>query len=85
MKDYESKLGALADRLKTEVPSTPIQKVEPVKESFAVKEEEAQLNTWIPKSLLKRMKVHGLEHDSSLKEINIKALVFYLDTGSDHN
>jgi hypothetical protein len=82
MKDYESKIGALASRLKTEVPSTPIQKVEPVRNDFSLKEDEAQLNTWVPKTLLKRMKSHAVEQDISLKEINIKALTFYLDNQS---
>jgi hypothetical protein len=83
MKDYESKLGALASRLKTDAPATPIQKVAPVKTDFVNKDEEAQLNTWIPKPLLKRMKSHAVDNDVSLKEINIRALSYYLDNYKD--
>jgi hypothetical protein len=44
-----------------------------------LKEDEAQLNVWIPKSLLKRMKTYGVECDTSLKDISIDALNSFLD------
>jgi hypothetical protein len=80
MDGYKHKLGSLADKLKKDPPQTPIQAVHPVKLDALNKEEEAQLNTWIPKSLLKRMKSYGIEEDLSLKDINILALRFFLDT-----
>lgn len=80
MTDYKDKLGGLADKLKNDKPKTPIQEVQPVKQIAAVKEEEAQLNVWIPKALLKRVKTYGVEYDTSLKEISIDALKFFLDT-----
>ena len=79
MEDYKNKLGSLADKLKKSPPQTPIQEVHPVKADAVNKEEEAQLNTWIPKGLLKRMKSYGIDEDLSLKDINILALKFFLD------
>ena len=79
MEDYKNKLGNLADKLKKEPPQTPIQEVHPIKMDRTDKEEEAQLNTWIPKGLLKRMKSYGVDEDLSLKDINILALKYFLD------
>ncbi len=79
MQDYKSKLGNLADKLKNEQPKTPIQEVHPEKVIVVAKGAEVQLNTWIPKALLKRIKAYGLEHDLSLKDINIQALELFLD------
>ncbi|MCR8559044.1 hypothetical protein KXD93_15410 [Mucilaginibacter sp. BJC16-A38] len=79
MEEYKNKLGSLANKLKTDTPKIPIQEVHPVKAPANNKEDEAQLNTWIPKSLLKRMKSFGVDEDLSLKDINILALTFFLD------
>jgi len=79
MEEYKNKLGSLANKLKMEAPKMPIQEVHPVKPLPDEKEEEAQLNTWIPKGLLKRIKSYGIDHDLSLKDINILALTFFLD------
>ncbi|QQL50170.1 hypothetical protein [Mucilaginibacter ginkgonis] len=79
MTDYKEKLGVLADKLKKDTPKTPIQEVHPIKQTAAVKEEEVQLNVWIPKPLLKRMKSYGVEYDTSLKDISIDALSTFLD------
>ena len=79
MEEYKNKLGSLANKLKTDVPKMPIQEVHLVKPPPDEKEEEAQLNTWIPKGLLKRMKSYGIDQDLSLKDINILALKFFLD------
>ncbi|MBS1519832.1 MAG: hypothetical protein JST50_02455 [Bacteroidetes bacterium] len=78
MDNYKNKLGSLADKLKQERPKTPIQEVQPVKVEAVVKVAEVQFNNWIPKTLLKRVKAHGVEHDLSLKDINIQALELYL-------
>ena len=78
MENYKSKLGNLADKLKQERPKTPIQEVQPVKAELSAKVPEVQFNNWIPKSLLKRVKAHGVEYDLSLKDINIQALELYL-------
>ena len=82
MEDYTKKLGGLADKLKKEPPNTPIQEVHPIKIVEETKESEAQLNVWIPKSLLKKMKGYGLDHDLSLKDINIQALQSFLNIES---
>jgi len=79
MTDYKDKLGGLADKLKKDTPKTPIQEVQPIRQTAAVKEDEAQLNVWIPKALLKRVKTYGVEYDTSLKDISINALKFFLD------
>jgi hypothetical protein len=79
MEEYKNKLGSLANKLKTDAPKIPIQEVHPVKPIEEDKEEEAQLNTWIPKGLLKRVKSYGIDNDLSLKDINILALTFFLD------
>ncbi len=79
MADYKSKLGNLADKLKKEEPKTPIQEVAPVKAQPIEKEPEGQLNVWIPRKLLKKMKTHGVEEELSLKEITILALEKYLE------
>ena len=79
MTDYKDKLGGLADKLKKETPKTPIQEVHPVRQNVTAKEDEAQLNVWIPKGLLKRMKSYGVEYDQSLKDISIDALKSFLD------
>lgn len=78
MADYKSKLGGLADRLKKEEPKTPIQEVNPVKSKIADKEPEGQLNVWIPKTLLKKMKTYGVEQEKSQKDIAILALEKFL-------
>ena len=78
MENYKNKLGNLADKLKQERPSTPIQEVIPVKAAPAPNEPEVQFNNRIPKGLLKRLKTFGVEYDESLKDINIQALELYL-------
>jgi hypothetical protein len=70
---YTSKLQGFADRVKTEPVQMPVQKVTPV-EAAAEPKEEQQLNVWIPKELMKRLKVKGAETDMSLKEMVIDAL-----------
>lgn len=76
--NYKDKLGGLANKLKQERPQIPIQEVQPVKVEMALKTVEVQFNNWIPKALLKRLKAFGVEHDISLKEINIQALECFL-------
>ncbi|MGI4751594.1 MAG: hypothetical protein ACRYFB_13260 [Janthinobacterium lividum] len=78
MTDYKNKLGGLADRLKKEEPKTPIQEVSPVKNKVIDKEPEGQLNVWIPKTLLKKMKTYGVNQEKSQKDITISALEEFL-------
>ena len=79
MGSYQEKLGGLASRLKSEKPNTPIQEVHPVRQTASAKEEEEHLNVWLPKSLFKRMKAFGVEHDLFLKDISIEAITAFLD------
>ncbi|MGI4729233.1 MAG: hypothetical protein ACRYGB_11730 [Janthinobacterium lividum] len=78
MTDYKNKLGGLADRLKKEEPKMPIQEVSPVKNKVIEKEPEGQLNVWIPKILLKKMKTYGVNQEKSQKDIVILALEKFL-------
>ncbi len=84
MEDYKNKLGSLADKLKKESPKTPIQQVQPVNQE-PPKEQEVQFNNWIPRSLLKQIKTYGIEHDMSLKEINIRSLKEFLTANNKAN
>ena len=70
--EYASKLQGFAERVKTEPVQLPVQKVTPV--HITEQKEEQQLNVWIPKDLMKRLKVKGVETDRSLKEMVIEAL-----------
>ena len=74
----KNKLAGMANKLKSDKPKTPIQEVSPVKPKDINNEDTAQLNVWIPKGLIKKMKIHGLEEELSLKDITIKALEAYL-------
>lgn len=74
---FVDKLQGFADRVKTEPVQLPVQKVTPV-EPVASPKEEQQLNVWIPKDLMKRLKVKGAEADKSLKEMVTEALEQFL-------
>lgn len=79
MTDFQNRLGALADKIKSEEPALPIQEVIPVREIKAVSEAESRFNNWIPKSLKKRLKAYAVQNDISLKELSIQALEEYLN------
>ena len=74
---FADKLQSFADRVKTEPVQLPVQKVTPVEPAASPKEEQ-QLNVWIPKDLVKRLKVKGAETDQSLKEMVTEALSQYI-------
>ena len=74
---FADKLQGFADRVKTEPVQLPVQKVMLVQETASPKEEQ-QLNVWIPKDLMKRLKVKGAETDQSLKEMVTEALSQYV-------
>lgn len=74
---FAEKLQGFADRVKTEPVQLPVQKVTPVEPAASPKEEQ-QLNVWIPKDLMKRLKVKGAEADKSLKEMVTEALEQFL-------
>lgn len=81
--DYKNRLSGLADKMKMETPDVPTQMVVPIKNPITKakqeKEEEVQLNTWIPKSLMKKLKIKGLEMDLNQKDLVIKALSSFID------
>lgn len=74
---FEDKLQGFADRIKTDPVQLPVQKVTPVEQASSPKEEQ-QLNVWIPKELMKRLKVKGAETDKNLKEMVIEAIERFL-------
>ena len=75
---FADRLQGFADRVKTEPVQLPVQKVTPVQTPAASSREEQQLNVWIPKDLMKRLKVKGAEADKSLKEMVTEALERFL-------
>ena len=74
---FADKLQGFADRVKTEPVQLPVQTVTLIQEVASPKEEQ-QLNVWIPKNLMKRLKVKGIETDQSLKEMVTEALNQYV-------
>jgi hypothetical protein len=74
---FADKLQGFADRVKTEPVQVIVQKVMPVPPANSGKDEQ-QLNVWIPKDLMKRLKVKGAETDQSLKEMVAEALSQYV-------
>jgi hypothetical protein len=81
-KNYKDKRNSFAERLKSEPTPLPMQKVEPVVVTpiviEEVKVEEVQINAWIPKELMKRVKTKAVGEEKSLKEIVIEALSRYV-------
>jgi predicted S18 family serine protease len=80
MNTYKSKLKNLADKLKRDDFKVPVQEVYAIKESSHDYKNEAQLNVWIPKELLKKIKIYALEMDLSQKDITILALKAFIKT-----
>ena len=75
--DYNSKLKNFADRVKSEPAHIAVQKITPLHDIDSVRSEQ-QLNVWIPKELMKRLKLKGAEVEMSLKEMVIEALSKYV-------
>jgi hypothetical protein len=75
-KEYTDKLQGFTERVKSEPVQLPVQTVTPV--VATVSKDEQQLNVWIPKALMKRLKVKGAETEQSLKEMVIEALNSFL-------
>lgn len=68
MTEYQDKLSGFAARLKTEEIRTPIQEVKPLIKTGRHTEPEIQLNLWIPKSLMKQIKLKSLNAELSIKD-----------------
>lgn len=81
-KNYKEKRNSFAERLKSEPAAVNIQQVEPiVSVSPKVEEpkaEEIQINAWIPKDLMKRVKTKAVMDEKSIKEIVVEALMRYV-------
>ena len=78
-KDYKEKRNSFAERLKTTPAAAQIQKVEPVQTVVVEpKIEEVQINAWIPKELMKRVKTKAVQEEKSLKDVVTAALLAYV-------
>ena len=82
--NFQDKFSSFKDRIKTEVPEVPLQTVVPTKDLKQAqkpkldKEPEVQFGVQFPKSLVKKLKLHALEKEISMKEIILKAINEYL-------
>ena len=65
MENYKDKLNSFATRVKEDKVEIPIQKVKPINSS---NETEVQLNVYIPKSMMRKLKSKCLERDLKIKE-----------------
>ena len=78
-KNYKEKRNSFAERLKTTPAAAQIQKVEPVQTVIVEpKIEEVQINAWIPKDLMKRVKTKAVQEERSLKDVVTAALLAYV-------
>jgi hypothetical protein len=78
-KNYKEKRNSFAERLKTTPAAAQMQKVEPVTTVVAEpKIEEVQINAWIPKDLMKRVKTKAVQDERSLKDVVTAALLAYV-------
>ena len=78
-KNYKEKRNSFAERLKTAPAAAQMQKVEPVQTVVVEpKIEEVQINAWIPKDLMKRVKTKAVQEERSLKEVVTEALLAYV-------
>lgn len=75
MNEYKDKLNNFASRLKAENTSITIQEVRPMKEKTSLKEDETQLNVWIPKSLMKQLKKYSIDHDLTIKDSVVQSII----------
>lgn len=82
-KNYKEKRNSFAERLKSEPAAVNIQQVEPIVPIMAKieepKAEEIQINAWIPKDLMKRVKTKAVMDEKSIKEIVVEALLRYVN------
>ena len=74
MTEFKDKLNSFASRLKSEEPIVPIQEVKPIQVKPIQKEAETQLNIWIPKSLMKKLKKASIDNDLTIKEFVVNAI-----------
>jgi NRPS condensation-like uncharacterized protein len=78
-KNYKEKRNSFAERLKTTPAAAQMQKVEPVQTIVVEpKIEEVQINAWIPKDLMKRVKTKAVQEERSLKDVVTAALLAYV-------
>ncbi len=80
-KEYDQKRTNFADRLKSTPAAIQMQEVNPVtSRNEPPPEEQVQLNAWIPKSLMKKLKTKALDDEKSIKSCLCEALENYVNT-----
>lgn len=77
--NYDDQVKGLTSRLRTEPVQLPVQKVMPIAAPQPQKEEEEQISVKVPKRLLKKLRMKGVEEERSLKELVEEALSQYLE------
>jgi hypothetical protein len=81
--NFQQKFSSFKDRIKSEQPEVPLQTVIPTKDlkpSRKVnieKDPEVQFGVQFPKSVVKKLKLHSLEKEISMKEIILTAINEY--------
>jgi hypothetical protein len=85
MTEYKDKLSSFASRLKTENTQIPIQEVRPIPSITEIKEPETQLNIWIPKSLMKKLKKFSIDNELSIKEAVINSINKNIENTEENN
>lgn len=76
MENYKDRLNSFATRVKEEKVELPIQKVAPT--NF-VSEAEVQLNVYIPKSMMRKLKSKCIERDLKIKEFIAMAIAHAIE------
>lgn len=81
MVKYDEKLlNDFAERMKSNLPETPIQEVKPIEKLVKVKTDpEIQMNVWISKKTLKKVKQKALDENLSIKQLVTKAIESFLN------
>lgn len=83
MTEYKDKLRSFASRLKKEKSLIPIQEVRPIDMNPLIKEAETQLNIWIPKSIMKKLKKYSIDNEKTIKEVVINSIVRRIENSEE--
>lgn len=85
MTDYNDKLKNFASRLKSEQVSVHIQEIKPINTELGPREIQTQLNVWIPKPLMKKLKQLSIEQELTIRDFVIVSIQKYVDNISNNN
>jgi hypothetical protein len=79
MTEYKDKLNNFGERYKKANTVSTIQEVRPINEKFPKNEDETQLNIWIPKNLMKKLKRYSIDQDKTIKDSVIEAISKHIE------